>query len=154
LVIRARGGAGGDDADRFSRDLAMRQLIGGRAVKHDAASPSAMGRVEVEILARPRTLANPPGRWIGAVHDRRLRSVVMRERNSSESCTHGGRLRPPRVVRSSGMAEPGACGPKLRECRSRLAMRHPGRPAHHVVRRRTGVRTHAKSLSIARRLAA
>ncbi len=44
-----------NDADRLCRDPVMRQLVGGRAIKHGAASASAMGRFETEMLTRPRT---------------------------------------------------------------------------------------------------
>ncbi len=45
-----------NDADRLARDPVMRQLIGGRAVKHGAASASAMGRFETEMLTREEKL--------------------------------------------------------------------------------------------------
>jgi hypothetical protein len=64
-----------DDADRLCRDPVMRQLVGGRAVKHGAASASAIGRFETDMLTRLDNLAaltDLPGRWIDAVHDRRL----------------------------------------------------------------------------------
>ena len=63
-----------NDADRLCRDPVMRQLVGGGAVKHGAASASAMGRFETEVLTRPdnlAALADLPGRWIDAIHDRR-----------------------------------------------------------------------------------
>ncbi len=56
-----------NDADRLCRDPVMRQLIGGRAVKHGAAPASAMGRFETEMLTRPENLealTDLPGRWI------------------------------------------------------------------------------------------
>ena len=71
-----------NDADRLCRDPVMRQLVGGRAVKRDAASASAMGRFETAVLTRPENLAalaDLPGRWIDAVHDM----------DSSESPVHG-----------------------------------------------------------------
>ena len=46
-----------NDADRLCRDPVMRQLVGGRAVKYGAASASAMGRFETEMLTRPDNLA-------------------------------------------------------------------------------------------------
>ena len=39
-----------NDADRLCRDPVMRQIIGGRAVNMGAASASAMGRFETEML--------------------------------------------------------------------------------------------------------
>jgi hypothetical protein len=70
----------------------MRQLIGGRAVKHGAASASAMGRFETEMLTRPENLealGDLPGRWIDAVHDRRPPKVITLDMDSSESPVHG-----------------------------------------------------------------
>jgi len=81
-----------NDADRLCRDPVMRQLIGGRAVKHGAASASAMGRFETQILTRHgnlAALAHLPGRWIDAVHDRRPPKSVTLDMDSSESPVHG-----------------------------------------------------------------
>jgi hypothetical protein len=81
-----------NDADRLRRDPVMRRLVGGRAVKRGAASASAMGRFETAMLARPETLAalaDLPGRWIDAVHDRRPPKVVTLDMDSSESPVHG-----------------------------------------------------------------
>ncbi len=81
-----------NDADRLCRDPVMRQLIGGRAVKHGAASASAMGRFETEMLTRPENLealADLPGRWIDAVHDRRPPKSITLDMDSSESPVHG-----------------------------------------------------------------
>ena len=68
-----------NDADRLCRDPVMRQIVGGRAVKSGAASASAMGRFETEMLTRPENLAaliDLPGRWIDAVHDKRPPKVI------------------------------------------------------------------------------
>jgi hypothetical protein len=81
-----------NDADRLCRDPVIRQLVGGRAVKHGAASASAMGRFETEMLTRPENLAalaDLPGRWIDAVHDRRPPKTVTLDMDSSESPVHG-----------------------------------------------------------------
>jgi len=81
-----------NDADRLCRDPVMRQLVGGRAVKSGAASASAMGRFETEMLTRPENLsalAELPGRWIDAVHDRRPPKSVTLDMDSSESPVHG-----------------------------------------------------------------
>ena len=58
-----------NDAGRLCRDPVMRQLVGGRAVKRGAASASAMGRFETEMLTRTENLAalaDLPGRRIDA----------------------------------------------------------------------------------------
>ena len=46
-----------NDADRLCRDPVMRHLVGGRAMKHGAASTSAMGRFETNTLTQPENLA-------------------------------------------------------------------------------------------------
>jgi Transposase DDE domain group 1 len=81
-----------NDADRLCRDPAMRQLVGGRAVKHGAASASAIGRFETAMLTRPENLAalaDMAGRWIDAVHDRRPPKSITLDLDSSESPVHG-----------------------------------------------------------------
>ncbi len=50
---RLAGYADTNDADRLCFDPAMRQVVGGRAKNHTAASTSQMGRFETEILALP-----------------------------------------------------------------------------------------------------
>lgn len=65
-----------NDADRLCRDPVMRQLVGGRAIKDGAASASAMGRFETEMLTQPENLAalvdlSPP-RCRATLHHRRL----------------------------------------------------------------------------------
>ena len=81
-----------NDADRLRLDPVMRQLVGGRAVKNGAASASAMGRFETEMLTQSENLdalAELPGRWIDAVHDRRPPKVITLDMDSSESPVHG-----------------------------------------------------------------
>ena len=81
-----------NDADRLCRDPVMRQLVGGRAIKRGAASASAMGRFETEMLTQApnlSTLADLSGRWIDAVHDRRPPKSITLDMDSSESPVHG-----------------------------------------------------------------
>lgn len=81
-----------NDADRLRLDPVMRQLVGGRAVKNGAASASAMGRFETEMLTQSENLdalAELPGRWIDALHDRRPPKVITLDMDSSESPVHG-----------------------------------------------------------------
>ena len=66
-----------NDAERLRVDPTMRQIVGGRARKHLAASTSQMSRFETEILssdANVQALANLTGRWIigsqSAFHDK------------------------------------------------------------------------------------
>jgi hypothetical protein len=77
-----------NDADRLCRDPVMRQLVGGQALKAGAASASAMGQFETQMLTRPENisaLADLPGRWIDAVHDRRPPKSITLDMDSSES---------------------------------------------------------------------
>ena len=70
----------------------MRQIVGGRAVKNGAASASAMARFETEMLTRTTShvaLADLPGRWIDAVHDKQPPKFIALDMDSSESPVHG-----------------------------------------------------------------
>ena len=81
-----------NDADRLCRDPAMRWVVGGKAPMDRAASASQMGRFETEWLAGPENLAalaDLPGQWIDAVHQRRQPRVVVLDMDSSESPTYG-----------------------------------------------------------------
>jgi len=81
-----------NDADRLCRDPVMRQLVGGRAVKNGAASASAMGRFETEMLTSDQNLdvlTDLSGRWIDTIHDRRPQKVITLDMDSSESPVHG-----------------------------------------------------------------
>jgi hypothetical protein len=81
-----------NDADRLCRDPAMRWVVGGQAPMSRAASASQMGRFETEWLTRPANLAalaDLPGQWIEAVHQRRPPRAVVLDMDSSESPTYG-----------------------------------------------------------------
>jgi len=81
-----------NDADRLCGVPVMRQLVGGRAVKDGAASASAMGRFETEMLTSRENFAaltELSGRWIDAVHDRRPPKVITLDMDSSVSPVHG-----------------------------------------------------------------
>ena len=83
-----------NDADRLARDPVLRQLVGCGAPKKGAASASAMGRFEMEMLTRPENLtvlADLPGRSIDVVHDRRPSKQITLDMHSSESPVHGDR---------------------------------------------------------------
>lgn len=80
------------DAARLRLDPVMRRVVGVRAVKHGAASASAMGRFETQMLTQPENLtalADLPGRWIDAVHDRQSPKSITLDMDSSESPVHG-----------------------------------------------------------------
>ena len=81
-----------NDAERLRNDPAMRWIVGGKAAKGRAASPSQMGRFETRWLAAPenlRTLADLPGRWIDAVRRCRSSEEIILDMDSSVSPTHG-----------------------------------------------------------------
>jgi hypothetical protein len=93
LFSRLAGYEDVSDADRPCRDPVMRQLVGGRAVKHVAGSASAIERFETEMRTRPgdlSVLADPPRRRVDAVHDRRPPKSVTPDLDGSESPVHGG----------------------------------------------------------------
>jgi Transposase DDE domain group 1 len=81
-----------NDAERLCGDPAMRWVVGGGAPMGRAASASQMGRFETEWLARPENLAalaDLPGQWIDAVHQRRPPKLIVLDMDSSESPTYG-----------------------------------------------------------------
>jgi Transposase DDE domain group 1 len=81
-----------NDAERLCRDPAMRWVVGGGAPMGRAASASRMGHFETEWLTRPvnlAALADLPGQWIDAVHQRRQPRVVVLDMDSSENPTYG-----------------------------------------------------------------
>ena len=83
-----------NDAERLCHDPAMRWVVGDRAITGSAASASQMGRFETEWLARPENLAalaDVPGQWIEAVHQRRPRKSNLLDMDSSESPSYGTR---------------------------------------------------------------
>ena len=81
-----------NDADRLSRDPAMRWVVGDRAITGSAASASQMGRFETKWLCRPENLvalADLAGQWIDKVHQRRPPKTIVLDMDSSESPTYG-----------------------------------------------------------------
>jgi len=81
-----------NDADRLSRDPAMRWIVGGKAVERQAASTSQMGRFETGVLATDanvEALADMNGVWVDRVHDRHPPTEIILDMDSSVSPTHG-----------------------------------------------------------------
>ena len=81
-----------NDADRLAVDPVMRQIVGGRAVDHQAASASQMGRFETEVLTTPdncAALADMPGRWVDRHHAAKPLHWISLDMDSSVSPTHG-----------------------------------------------------------------
>lgn len=81
-----------NDADRLSRDPAMRWVVGGRATVSVAASASQMGRLETEVLAQAgnlSALADLSGRWIDVVRGRHPAKFVVLDIDSIVSPVFG-----------------------------------------------------------------
>ena len=81
IYSRLAGYEDTNDAERLAVDPIMRQVVGGRATEHSAASTSQMARFETEVLTQPRNLtalAKLSGGWIDRLRDRRqLREVIL-----------------------------------------------------------------------------
>lgn len=74
----------------LSVDPAMRQVVGGRAKEHTAASTSLMGRFETKVLAQPQNLEllmNVPGIWVDRAHHRKQIKEIILDVDSSVSPT-------------------------------------------------------------------
>jgi hypothetical protein len=81
-----------NDAERLCVDPAMRHIAGGRAIERSAASTSAMGRFETEILTQSKNLEllmNLAGKWIDQVHQRKSLKQIILDMDSSVSPTYG-----------------------------------------------------------------
>ena len=81
-----------NDAERLSRDPAMRAIVDRKGLDRRAASTSQMGRFETEWLATNENLAaliNLSGIWIDRVHDCKTPKMIVLDMDSSESPTHG-----------------------------------------------------------------
>ena len=81
-----------NDAERLSRDPAMRAIVARKGLDRRAASTSQMGRFETEWLATDDNLAALTalsGFWIDRVHDRRPPKMIALDMDSSVSPTHG-----------------------------------------------------------------
>ena len=81
-----------NDAERLAIDPVMRQIVGGRAIDHQAASASQMGRFETEVLTTPDNLAalpDMPGRWIDRLYEAVPPKWITLDMDSSVSPTHG-----------------------------------------------------------------
>jgi len=81
-----------NDAERLSRDPAMRAIVDRKGLDRRAASTSQMGRFETEWLSTEENLAvliNLSGIWIDRVHDRKTPKMIVLDMDSSESPTHG-----------------------------------------------------------------
>jgi hypothetical protein len=92
IYSRLAGYEDTNDAERLCVDPAMRQVAGGRAIDHSAASTSQMGRFETEILTQPKNLEflmNLPGSWVDQVRENRPQKQIILDMDSSVSPTYG-----------------------------------------------------------------
>jgi Transposase DDE domain group 1 len=81
-----------DDAERLRHDPAMRWIVGGKASRSCAASPSQIGRFETQWLAADKNLlalADLSAQWIDRVHARRPPRGIVLDMDSSVSPTYG-----------------------------------------------------------------
>lgn len=92
LYSRLAGYEDTNDAERLSVDPAMRQVVGGRATEHTAASTSQMGRFETEVLTQPKNLnvlTKLSGTWIDRLRERQQMRELVLDLDSSVSETYG-----------------------------------------------------------------
>ncbi len=92
LYSRLAGYEDTNDAERLAVDPAMRQVVGGRATEHTAASTSQMGRFETEVLTQPRNLnvlTKLSGTWIDRLREHRTMRELILDMDSSVSETYG-----------------------------------------------------------------
>ena len=81
-----------NDAERLSKDPAMRHLIGSRAKEKTAASTSQMGRFETEILTQSKNLdllMDLSGAWVDRIYQHQSPKMIILDMDSSDSPTHG-----------------------------------------------------------------
>jgi len=92
LHSRLAGYEDTNDAERLSVDPTMRQVVGGRATEHTAASTSQMGRFETEVLTQPgnlKALTKLSGKWIDRLRERQPMRELILDMDSSVSETYG-----------------------------------------------------------------
>ncbi len=91
IFSRLAGHEDTNDAERLSVDPAIRQVVGGHAIDHTAASTSQVGRLETEILTLPdnRTaLMNLSGKWTDRLRQRMPMKRIILDMDSSVSETY------------------------------------------------------------------
>jgi hypothetical protein len=92
IFSRLAGYEDTNDAERLSVDPTMRQVVGGRAAEHTAASTSQMGRFETEVLTQPgnlKALTKLSGKWIDRLRERQPMRELILDMDSSVSETYG-----------------------------------------------------------------
>ena len=81
-----------NDAERLSIDPVMRQVVGGRAVDHHAASTSQMARFETKVLTQPTNLSaliDLTRKWVDCVRQTKPIKKLILDLDSSVSETYG-----------------------------------------------------------------
>ena len=81
-----------NDAERLSLDPVMCQVVGGRAIAHNAASTSQVSRFETEIRTLPDNvgaLKVMSGAWIDQLRQRKPMKTIVLDMDSSVSETFG-----------------------------------------------------------------
>jgi hypothetical protein len=92
IFSRLAGYEDTNDAERLSVDPTMRQVVGGRATEHTAASTSQMGRLETEVLTQRdnlKALSKLSGKWIDRLRERQPMRELILDMDSSVSETYG-----------------------------------------------------------------
>jgi hypothetical protein len=92
IFSRLAGYEDTNDAERLAVDPTMRQVVGGRATEHTAASTSQMGRFETEVLTQPgnlKALTKLSGKWIDRLRERQPMRELILDMDSSVSETYG-----------------------------------------------------------------
>jgi hypothetical protein len=92
IYSRLAGYEDTNDAERLAVDPTMRQVVGGRAKEHTAASTSQMGRFETDVLTQPgnlKVLTDLSGQWIDGLWQRKAGDQIILDMDSSVSETHG-----------------------------------------------------------------
>ena len=88
IFSRLAGYEDTNDAERLAVDPTMRQVVGGRATEHTAASTSQMGRFETEVLTQPsnlKALTKMSGKWIDRLRERQPMRELILDMDSSVS---------------------------------------------------------------------
>ena len=91
IFSRLAGYEDTNDAERFSVDPAMRQVVGRRASERSAAPSSQMGRFETEVLTQSGNLAELTrlsGIWIEELRERQPMRELILDMDSSVSETY------------------------------------------------------------------
>ncbi len=96
-----------NDAERLSRDPAMRVVVGWQGSARKAASTSEMGRFETELLTQKDNLRGLEGlnvEWVKRAIIRTVHRRIILDIDSSESPVHGQQKQQPTTATSNASA--------------------------------------------------